>query len=147
MEVRFTKVSDREHRVAVRRGDGSSDEVVLDSRSYLRHDLGHWAVEVVLGLRSGVWGSVAIGGSLGGEGLDGEDMAIAEALAGPVQTLMRTEAGVADFEALLQRHPEVQRAKGAAARLHEEVRRLRGHWRATPYGGDMVLHWPLPLPT
>lgn len=146
MEVRFTKLSDREHRVAVRRDDGSSDEVVLASRSFLRHDLAHWAVESVLGLRSGVWGSVAAGGSLDGDGLDGEDVATAEALAGPVQSLMRAEAGVEVFEALLQRHPVVRRDAATAARLHAEVRRLRGHWNATRYGTEMLLIWPLAPP-
>jgi hypothetical protein len=142
MEVRFTKRSDREHQVSVRRDDGSTDEVVLDSREFLRHDLAHWAVESVLGLRGGVWGSVAAGGSLEGDALDGEDMPTAESLAGPVQTLMRTEAGVGAYEALLHHHPDLLLSPDAAADLHEEVRRLRGHWRATPYGADMVLRWP-----
>jgi hypothetical protein len=30
-----------------------------------------------------------------------------------------------------------------ASRLHERIRELRGHWKATPYGADMVLTWDL----
>lgn len=143
MEVRFTRLTDEEHAVEVVRDDGSRERVVLDTRSFLRHDLAHWAVEAELGLTGGVWGSVAAGGSLGGEGLDGPDMATAESLAGPVQTLLRTEAGVDAYGAVLARagidDPDV------AARLHERVRRLRGHWQATGYGRSMVLHWPDPM--
>ena len=29
-----------------------------------------------------------------------------------------------------------------AARVHERVRQLRGHWKGTPYGGEMELDWP-----
>lgn len=142
MEVRFTKLSDVQHAVTVTRADGSTERVVLDSRSYLRHDLAHWAVETTFGLRAGVWGSVAAGGSLSGDGLDGADMALAERLSGPVQTLMRTEAGPDEIAETLRRvHPDPVTDDLAPA-LHERLRQLRGHWKATPYGADMVLEWP-----
>jgi hypothetical protein len=142
MQVRFTRLSDAQHAVAVARDDGSTDRVVLDSRSFLRHDLAHWAVESVLGLTHGVWGSVAAGGSLAGDGLDGDDVATAERIAGPVQTLIRTEAGVEAYSEVLGR-AGIDDTE-AAARLHEQVRRLRGHWNATAHGGSMELHWPDP---
>lgn len=144
MEVRFTKVSDAEHAVAVARGDGTREQVRLDSQSFLRHDLAHWAVELELGLDHRVWGSVAGGGSLRGEGLDGGDMVLSESVAGPAQTLMRTEAGPVEIAEVLRRMTSVPDISALAERLHERLRQLQGHWKATPYGGDMVLHWPLP---
>lgn len=169
MDVVLTKISDEVHAVTITRRDGTTERVELNTRSFLRHDLAHFTVELELGLTGGVWGSVARGGSLSGDGLDGSDMNLAESLAGPVQTLMRTEADVATIRAVLaQAAPDVlandatandptangptsggpasdnRGADDLAERIHERLRQLRGHWKATPYGADMHLTWPEP---
>ena len=143
VEISFTKLSDERHRVAVTRGDGSTDSVELDTRSFLRHDLSHFAVEVELGLQHGVWGAVASGGSLSGSGLDGSDMHLAESLAGPVQTMMRRAADIGEIRVVLERVvPAHLEHAELAARLHERLRRLAGHWAATGYGQSMELWFP-----
>ncbi len=138
------RLTDVEHAVEVHRDDGTSERVVLDTRSFLRHDLAHWAVEATMGWPQGVWGSVAAGGSLSGDGLDGPDMGRAESLSGPVQTLMRTDAPVEAYREVLVR--QGLDAEGRAEALHERVRQLRGHWQATRHGEAMVLRWPDPQP-
>jgi hypothetical protein len=144
MEVVFCKVSDDRHVVRVQRDDGTSESVELDSRSFLRHDLAHYAVESELGLSGGVWGSVAQGGSLGGSGLDGDDMALAERISGPVQTMMRTGADAVEIEQGLSRVAPWLATPELAQRLHGRLRALAGHWSATAYGGEMILQWPDP---
>ncbi len=142
MEVVFCKLSDDRHVVRVRRDDGTTDSVELDSRSFLRHDLAHYAVEVELGLSRGVWGSVARGGSLAGPGLDGDDMAIAEQISGPAQTMMRTGADADEIEQVLRRVAPSLSTPDLAKRLHRRLRSLAGHWASTAYGGEMGLRWP-----
>ncbi len=142
MRVVFTKLSDQRHAVLVERSDGTTESVELDSRSFLRHDLAHFAVELELGLAGGVWGSVASGGSLTGEGLDGDDMALAETVTGPMQTMMRTGAGPAEIHGVIERIAPAGTSIELAERLHARVRSLQGHWNATNYGGQMVLTWP-----
>lgn len=144
MQIAFIKISDERHAVEVTRDDGSRDRVELDSRSFLRHDLAHYAVEVELELEGGVWGSVASGASLAGDGLDGDDMDRAESLAGPMQTMMRVAAGVDEIRDVLDRVAPTMPARqhDLAERLHDRIRRLNGHWAATPYGGSMVLELP-----
>lgn len=138
----FTRLSDQRHTVRVERIDGSSAVVELDSRSFLRHDLAHFAVELELGLSEGVWGSVARGGSLSGSGLDGADMVLAETTSGPMQTMMRTSADAAEIHDVLARvAPEIS-SLDLAERLHARFRSLTGHWAATPCGGRMELEWP-----
>lgn len=138
----FTKLSDRRHRVSVARADGTKETVELDSRSFLRHDLAHFAVELEVGLAGGVWGSVARGGSLSGDGLDGAEMALAETISGPVQTMMRTGAPPSEIHDVLDRVAPRVVSVELAERLHIRLRSLQGPWAATAYGGDMVLHWP-----
>jgi hypothetical protein len=144
VEVTLTKISDERHAVTVTRRDGSTERVELNTRSFLRHDLAHFTVELELGLTAGVWGSVAAGGSLAGDGLDGDDMGLAETLAGPVQTMMRIEADAATIRSVLDQVAPQVASDDLAARIHERLRRLRGHWKATPYGGNMCLTWPDP---
>lgn len=147
MNVEFVKLSDQRHLVRVRRADGTADSVELDSRSFLRHDLAHFAVERELELAAGVWGSVAAGGSLSGDGLDGADIALAEAVSGPMQTLMRTGADTSEiFDVLARVAPDVA-STDLATRLHRHLRSLAGHWASTPYGEEMALEWPDALPT
>lgn len=144
MKVTFVKLSDQRHVVRVQRDDGTTDSVELDSRSFLRHDLAHLAVEEELKLSEGVWGSVAAGGSLSGSGLDGADMALAERLSGPMQTMMRTRADAEGIQAVLARvAPEVA-SSDLAVRLHARLRSLAGLWESTPYRGEMALEWPAP---
>ena len=151
-KVEFTRLSNASHRVTVRRANGTHDSVELDSKDFLRHDLAHFAVEAEVGLDSGVWGCVADGGRLDGDGLDGDDMALAERLAGPVQSLMRTGADVATIRTTIDRTaPDLIAADTVTAdladRLHRRLRQLNGHWAATGFDQTMTLQWPPdPLP-
>lgn len=142
MDILFAKISDQEHALTVRRQDGSTESVVLNSRSVLRHDLAHLAVELELPLSSGFWGSVANGEALSREEFKGgPDLALAEALAGPVQTLLRTKADSEPFLDVLNRVCPDMASWDLAARIRERGRRLQGHWQATPYGDDMLVRW------
>ena len=78
MEVRFTKLSDARHAVAVIRHDGSTEQAELDSRSFLYHDFAHLAVEAELEPEHGFWGLVAEGAALAGIGLEGDGISLAE---------------------------------------------------------------------
>lgn len=141
MEILFSKISDQEHALTVRRHDGSTDSVVLNSRSFLRHDLAHLAVELEVPINSGFWGSVAGGTALSGNFKGGPDMALAEKLAGPIQTLLRTKADTDQFLGVLNRVCPELASWDLAARIRERGRRLQGHWQATPYGEDMLVRW------
>ena len=142
MDIVFTKISDEQHSVQVCRADNSIEKIVLNSRSFLRHDLAHLAVEMEIPLRFGYWGSVAAGTSLSGKEFSGNDIHIAESLSGPMQTLMRTEAGVDEYVDVLNKIQSKLASVDLAERIHEQVRQFRGHWKATAYGDEMHLVWP-----
>jgi hypothetical protein len=72
----------------------------------------------------------------------GTDAALAESLAGPIQTLFRTDADVDAYTRVLGEISAKRGMQDLAARVHERIRRLRGRWKATPYGGEMELVWP-----
>lgn len=142
MEIHFTKLSQEQHAVKVIRADQSTEETVLESRGFIQHDFAHLAVEIEVPLKGGYWGSIAAGASLKGMDIRGKDIVVAESLAGPVQGLIRDDAGIDAYGALLERMQSQLASPDLARRIHERVRRLRGHWKATPYGSAMVFEWP-----
>jgi hypothetical protein len=144
MKIEFSKVSGEQHRVGVIRTDLSTDEVTLHSRSFLRHDFAHLAVELELPLRNGYWGLVAGGCSLSGTGMGGVEIQTAERLAGPIQTLMRIEADVDKYLELLRRVQPTIASLELALRIRTKAQQLQGHWKATPFRGTMVTDWPEP---
>jgi hypothetical protein len=146
VRIVFTKLSDERHSVAVTRADGTSERVEVDTRGYLRHDLAHFAIESELPIQKGFWGCIAAGASLSGAGVGGRDAQLAESLAGPIQTLFRTDAGREAYVELLKGVASPSGKQDLAERVHERIRRLRGHWKATPYGGEMTLEWPESVP-
>lgn len=141
MQIRFTRLSDDQHRVEVTRADGSTEEATLPSREFLRHDFAHLAAESCVGLSKGYWGSVASGAGLDGSGMGGPEIQLAEALAGPIQTLLRTDANLKHYEATLARVLPDRDCRELAAKVHERGRQLQGHWRATPFGESMEVQW------
>ena len=144
MQIAFRKISDRRHAVTVLRDDGSRESIELASKDFLLHDLAHLALELEAGLREGVWGSIARGGSLDGSGIDGADVSLAERAAGPLQTLIRTGASVDVIAEILMRQVPELASRQLAERIHERARRLVGHWKATGYGDEMIVEWPRP---
>lgn len=141
MEIRFTKISDEIHGLSIIRTDGSTQSLELDSRSFLRHDLAHFAAEIEFGVQDGFWGLVADGSSLAGDEFEGTNIMFAETIAGPVQTLMRSEASTETIFEVLQRVVPNHITSEIAEAIHERLRTLRGHWQATAYGESMVLDW------
>jgi len=147
--VTFTKLSSERHRFGVVRADGSREALELESRSYLLHDWAHLAVEAELPIEDGFYCQLARGTALavlndhsrpfpssGG-------LAVAEALVGPMQSLHAGRLAVPAYLALVnERHPGLVDGE-LVERVRERLRRLEGHWKATPYAGDMTLVWPL----
>jgi hypothetical protein len=161
MRILLTKISDSKHRLEIVRDDGSRESVELASRSFLLHDLLHFAVETRAGLMASFWGMLAAGTTLAEmrEGMSGADPAIRS-------ELMRSEAAVTEavvgvLTGVVQERADGAGAIAALARLfeaqeralpgwltaefvdgvREHMRRLRGEWRAVPYGGEMALEF------
>ena len=147
MQILLTKLTDARHRFEVVRPDGSWESTELETRSLLLHDLAHYTVEAEAGLERGFYGLLESGVSL--TRLNDRDASPAdpqrmlpESLAAPMQTL---------FGGRMSRDRYLE--LGAAAGIElvtpafvdgalERLRRLIGHWRATPFRGVMEVEWP-----
>jgi hypothetical protein len=159
MRITFHKISDERHALELTRGDGRRERVECETRSYLRHDLLHYAVESEAGVRSGLWGSLARGKTLAktlaemndreGQAMasGSDEMAAVEQLVGALHGAEKlgpaaeVVAGMRRFAASLGATLPPWFTAELVAAVQERMRQLVGRWRATAYGSAMDLEW------
>ncbi|WP_218109853.1 hypothetical protein [Oligoflexus tunisiensis] len=128
------------------REDGTSDHAELETRSFLLHDLIHYAVETELQIHDGFWGTLAAGapltplkdGSMAPPLTDGAMRA--ERIVSPLQSLWNGRISEEHYLSIMEGMPDVD--AGFVKRVMNRLRSLWGHWRATPYRASMDLAWP-----
>lgn len=157
LTVRFTRISNTHHRFEAVRSDGSTESAVLETRSVLFHDFIHYAVESEAGLRNSFYGMLDQGktfaelGAKDGMGaeLDRDEIGITEGVVGALHSVMHGRVSVEDAWASLRTHYAAMELELPAwldvpfvERCKERIRRLDGHWKATPFGESMTLTFP-----
>ena len=165
MRIKLHKHSNDRHTLTVVWPDGRSERMACETRSYLLHDLLHYAVEAEARIDHGFWGSLASGRSLASMNDRAQQAAAAIAGTDPVASddpeLMIVEKVVGAMHGATKGVPAgdlfdgMQRYASASdrawpawvtepfvERVVERMRHLRGHWAATPFGQTMELDWP-----
>jgi hypothetical protein len=154
MRIRLIKQTAERHVLEVTRDDGSVSATELETRSLLRHDLMHYAVEQRAGLRSSLLGSIAAGAepSTKMTAADPEIM-VTEVLVGMLQGAAAKDAdGDADAFVLQVREwlallglamPEWFDAAFVRAVLHH-YRQLFVQWQSLRRGGVLELQVRIP---
>ncbi len=155
VRILFRKISDERHTLEIVREDGRREQVECETRSYLVHDLLHYAVESEAGVQGGFWGNLGQGKTL----VDMNDrtgramasvapeMAVIERLVGSLSAVVKGRTAAEMVAALDQyaaalgsTNPDWLTEPFVLA-VQERMRQLLGRWRATPYGSTMELDW------
>jgi hypothetical protein len=146
MRIHLTRLTNDRHRLAVVRDDGSTETADLETRSFLPHDLAHYAMEAELGLVGGFWGCVASGAAFSSlaamTDITTDEMMLAEALAAPLQSLWNGRLPDAAYVTMLEERIPGCDAEALLARMRERLRQTWGRWNATPFGATLELRWP-----
>jgi hypothetical protein len=134
----------------------ASERVACETRSYLVHDLLHYAAESEARVNGGFYGRLAAGTTLAELNdrekppMNAPEMALIEQivgmLSGSVKGLTPGEM-MATFERFTlstQRELPTWLTADFIERVQERMRRLQGHFRATAFGSYMELDWPAP---
>lgn len=155
MRILLTKISDQRHALEIVRADASRDATELVTREALFHDFLHFAVESSLPTHNGFWGTLASGKTIADLN-DRSGAAVKE----NIDTLYRVEGIVGAMTSVVEMPLEQAFARLCwfsesqneapphwcteifVAEVSERMRRLRGQWRATPYGQAMEIRWP-----
>lgn len=166
MRIALHKISDDRHALELIRASGTRERVECETRSFLLHDLLHYAVESQARLSRGFWGELASGKTLaqmndrtGAEeaaargvmfAAMSSELAAIEQVVGVLSGLTKGRSS-AELVSGMQRYAEnlgtslpgwvsVQLVDA----VQERMRRLVGQWKATPYGGTLELQWEVP---
>ena len=156
MRILFTKISDEVHLLAIEQQGRPRQEMRCETRSYLLHDLLHYAVEGEAGLASGFWGRLATDKTLAqmndrtgaAMAAAGPELAVVEQIVGALHGTAKgiaagdLIAGLRRFASALDQTLPDWVDEALVVAVQERMRRLQGHWRATPHGGVMELPWP-----
>lgn len=107
MQIALTKINPNEYKLSLTRVDKTTDQAILDYRSFLKHDLVHFVFENNAGEMNGFYGLLAKGKSL--KDLSPQNMKenetelsqlmVVESIVGPLQGSLTS--GAIDFEQLL----------------------------------------------
>ncbi len=151
MKIALTKISESKHRFAATRANGSVESLELETRSFLIHDLTHFALESTAKLSGGFYGALAAGtpyGALAGETaqpVTGEALAI-ETVVGPLSGALRGDIDAPAFTARLAgyftdlgRDVPTWLTPETIAATSARFKALMGQWKATPFGATMEL--------
>jgi hypothetical protein len=153
MRVLLHKSSDERHVLEIVPEDGRRERVECETRSYLQHDLLHYAAETEASLGGGFWGSLARGKTLAEMNdrmpIDGtSEMMVIEKVVGALSGVIKgqtPEQLVAGLRSYSESHGETAPPWLTVAfviAVRERMRQLLGRWKATPFGGTMELAWP-----
>jgi hypothetical protein len=156
VRIALRKLTDARHELAILRASGAREAVECETRSYLHHDLLHYAVEREAGLSVGFWGTLAAGATLARmndrtqpppTAAPEQLMAIEQVVGALSETLKgrapaELVAGMRRFAASMGTTMPDWLTEALVVGVNERMRRLLGRWRATPRGGEMVLDWP-----
>lgn len=151
MFIRFRKVSDEQHELGISRDGWSWESVECETRSYLTHDLLHYAVEVEAGVQAGFWGRLAAGATLA-EMDDrarsmGQEMATIEQVVGALtvgvkgKSAAEVVSGMSRFALSLGTTLPPWLTETFVLAVQERMRQLLGHWKGTPRGATLELTW------
>lgn len=158
MQIRFQKLTNERHRLTIIRADGTIESADLETKSLLKHDFIHLALETEAQLKNSFWGLVASGKSflelsqnMKEETMrpaSDEEVACTEmvvgALAGAEKQNIDSATFVKNFFAWCK---EVSMTYPAwltlecIDRTRERLRHIQGKWNATPFGDVMEILW------
>jgi len=156
MRILFRKMTDERHALTIERDDGARETVECETRSYLAHDLLHYAVEREAKLAIGFWGTLAAGATLArmndrtqpAPSAAPEELAAIEQIVGALSGTLKGRSaadlvdGMRRFAASVGATLPPWLTEVFVDAVNARMRGLLGHWRATARGDEMALPWP-----
>ncbi|MES2953441.1 MAG: hypothetical protein V4674_02685 [Patescibacteria group bacterium] len=163
MKIKLTKLRYEEHTLELVRENGTREQAVLNTKTFLFHDFLHYCVETLADLRNSFWGSLAAGKALKELSMRMEDPSpekiflassteagTTEMVVGVLTGVVRGGASAKDAIAVLS---NIASAKGEVVpawcteqlieKVQNRMRELLGEWNSLPHEGSMTLEFPL----
>ena len=156
MRIVLRRTAHQRHTLEIIRDDGTREQEELDTKTFLIHDLLHYAVESEADIDTGFWGTLARGVTLASLG-DREAVAkspytpameIIEVIVGSFTSVIQQKTAPED---LIEGLVKLLKARGNTvpawltvdflAMVTVRMRQLIGHWNSLEIGETLELDW------
>ncbi len=150
LTVTLTHISNTHHTFAYSRPDGRGETLTLETKSFLFHDLLHFAVESEAGLTDSFYAKLERSESYAA--LTGPDVryegeiGLTEKIVGGLTGYLKTEQAPETFLSAMRNWTDATGEPLPAwltadfvRRIRERMRKLQGEWKALPFGKSMTL--------
>lgn len=145
MEINLKKINVSNHELQIVRADCSTEKAILDTKTYLLHDICHFFVEKETNTLDGFWGMLSQGYQL--EQLFGktnhltEKLRIIESIVGGTQSVYSKHMDESEFwnyfEAVDFKLTDTKFLERVIPRIEE----FMNQWKFLPIGNSLTLHF------
>jgi hypothetical protein len=157
MKVRFTKETPTQHSFEIVRADGSKETSILETRSFMPHDLIHLAYESTAGKKDSFFGKLASGWSfadlndrtmMNDPKLADSEMIETERITGPLSSFLTKGVseesfmqGLYNIYSALERDIPEEITSQLLRDIQASYRSLIGEWNSLPHHKVMEVEW------
>ena len=145
MKIELKKIDFSNHEVIIIRSDNTTEKTILDTKTYLLHDICHFYVEQELKTSDGFWGMLAQGYRL--EQLFGktnqltEKLRIIESIVGGTQSVFSNHMNETDFWNYLKSTEFSKTDSGFLVKVIPRITEFMDEWKYLPIGKTIILNF------
>ncbi|WP_417236967.1 hypothetical protein [Bizionia paragorgiae] len=145
MKIEIKKNSHYQCEYTIHRNNGSVEVISLETKTYLLHDICHFAVERNLKYANGFWGMLSQGYTFeelfGKNNPKTEELRFIEQIVGPVQSVISGHIPIADFEKSIE-HLHFKFPGDTFNCILVEIKNIIVIWEGLKIGQNLKLIWP-----
>ena len=148
MKIEIQKLSNYQCLYTITRADQSVERITLETKTYLVHDICHFAVEKNLGYTNGFWGMLSQGYTLsalfGKDNPQTEELRFIEKIVGPVQSVYSGHTPKEDFQNYTA-HLDFTMTANVLSACLTEIRTIIENWEQLVVGQQLILVFTLKI--
>ena len=146
MKIEIKKATNHRCEYTITRDDKSVERITLDTKTYLVHDICHYAVEKNLKYSKGFWGMLSDGYSFselfGKKNPNTTELRFIEQIVGPVQSVFLGNIPKQDFD-LFVKHLDLTLTEDILHACLTEIETILKQWEQLSIGQRLTLEWRL----
>lgn len=144
MKIEIKKNTHYQCEYTITKADGTVENIALETKTYLIHDICHYAVEKTLGFKNGFWGTLS-NGYLFNALFNKQDPQLAqlraiETIVGPVQSVFSGHLPKNKFPDFIA-HLDFKMTDAQLEQCLTEIENFNAEWRNLLPGQHLTLEW------
>lgn len=144
MKIEVVKKNGTTHLYKIQRSNGTGEEIELDTKTYLLHDICHYVTESILHYSKGFWGMLAAGYTFqslfGKENPQTAELRFIEQIVGPVSMVYLGQIQPADYITYTA-HLDFSWPDNFIQQAVKQVQDSMNAWEKLKYQEQLVLEW------